>query len=81
MMPMAMIPAMTIMAMMAIWFPPPTNALACSQVVFGCARCLYLVESVICGEILLGAMCGMSSEWVSTYLIFVLFSPQTQFRN
>ena len=37
MIPMTMIPVMTIMAMMATWLPPPTNALACNQVGFGCA--------------------------------------------
>ena len=60
MMPMAMIPVITasamsatamipralipVMAMMATWLPPPTNALACSQVIgrkYFCCGVLY----------------------------------------
>ena len=69
MMPMAMIPVITasamsatamipralipVMAMMATWLPPTTNAFACNQVVFGCSGMFgsyiydpYMIESV-----------------------------------
>ena len=76
MMPTAMIPVMTamtatamiptalipVMAMMTTWLPPPTNALLCDQVVFGCSAMFgYDRESVVKYCLV---QCAMSSELV-----------------